>query len=509
MRYKLAILGAAVLMLVLAAVATLREKIQEADRADTTRVHQHMVARQPEAGCDCDGSGFCTHLPLVVIDTKGQDIPGYPAVTRDAAGQEIRKRDIYDQSYYTMAWDGRDIIDVEVSVIDNKNRNNHPLDEPDFVTKSEMRVRGNSSRNFEKTPYLLNFLKEDGTNRDIKVMGMESHHQWALHGPYLDKSLVRNYLWYNLSGAVMEYAPNVRYCELILNGEYQGLYLMTETITNGGNTSRLRLRDTLKDTEITGYLLRLDRPTEADRGSLRDVYSYSERLLLTQVDVSLRYPSTYRLTPELAWDIELDFSAFEKSLYSLDYDTKDYGYENWIDVDSFVDYFLLNELSYNVDAGTYSTYLYKEVEGKYKLCVWDFNNACGNYMENEGSPDAGFHLHEKLWYNMLFRDEEFVEQILIRYEQLRGTLFDEDYLMRYIDDTLAYLGPAVARNNERWADSMKNWEPLVPVERNVHSHEEAVVQLKDWILGRIHWMDNNIHALKQYSHPSRNKLYNY
>ena len=62
---------------------------------------------------------------------------------------------------------------------------------------------------------------------------MDAHYEWALHGPYLDKSLIRNYMWYNIAGEIMDYAPNVRFCEVVLNGEYKGLYVMTETITNG------------------------------------------------------------------------------------------------------------------------------------------------------------------------------------------------------------------------------------------------------------------------------------
>ena len=64
-------------------------------------------------------------------------------------------------------------------------------------------------------------------------MGMDAHYEWAMHGPYLDKSLIRNYMWYNIAGEIMDYAPNVRFCEVIINGEYKGLYVMTGTITNG------------------------------------------------------------------------------------------------------------------------------------------------------------------------------------------------------------------------------------------------------------------------------------
>ena len=84
--------------------------------------------------------------------------------------------------------------------------------------------------------------------------------------------------------------------------------------------------------------------------------------------------------------------------------------------------------------------------------------------------------------------------------------------MNYIDSTLEYLGPAVERNNARWTGEISgevSWDALLPKTRDLHSHEEAVQQLKDWIIQRGAWLDENIHTLRQYAHPSRNKVYNH
>ena len=82
-----------------------------------------------------------------------------------------------------------------------------------------IRVRGNSSRYFDKKNYLIRLTDDTGKYENHEVMGMEPHYEWALHGPYLDKSLIRNYMWYNIAGEMMDYAPNVRFCEVIVNGE--------------------------------------------------------------------------------------------------------------------------------------------------------------------------------------------------------------------------------------------------------------------------------------------------
>ena len=492
MKYKIIGIVMAAVMVAAAFLALPMETVEQTGG----RIHQHLSSRK-DTGCDCDGSQLCSHLPLVIIDTGGQTIPGTPTEERDMFGQPI----------YTTAEDGSSTIRAQVSVVDNGDSNNHSGDEADISTLCELRLRGNSSRRFPKMPYSLKFINEDGSSNDLEVMGMGAHHDWALHGPILDKTMIRNYMWYNIAGEIMEYAPNTRFCGLVLNGEYQGLYLMVETITDGEDC-RLNLTRNVRGTEMSGYLLRVDRPVEADLETDRDVYTYLERSSQIMRDVAIRFPGKSDLTPELAEEIELDYAVFEKCLYSYDHDTEDYGYWNWIDVDNFVDYFLINEFTGNLDAGSYSTYIYKEVGGKYKLCVWDFNNACDNYQEDETEP-AEFHMTEAIWYFMLLKDEEFVERILERYEQLRQTYLSDEYLMEYIDDTLEYLGPALERNNQRWAAEIEGWEGLLPAERNLHSHGEAVAQLKEWLLARGAWLDAHIDILRQYSHPSRNKVYNH
>ncbi len=492
MKYKLLGLAAAIAILFVAVAATPADPSSR----NGPRVHQHLSART-DTGCGCGGEQLCSHLPLVVIDTGGQRVPG------EVTGMADR----FGQATYTTAEDGNSMIRAEISVIDNEDRNNHLTDEPDFATACAFRIRGNSSRKFPKLPYLVKFINEEGEDQDIPVMGMDAHHEWVLNGPILDKSLLRNYMWYNISGEIMEYAPNVRFCELVLNGEYLGLYLVVETVT-GGDGCRLQLSLDVKDAEATGYLLRVDRPTEADLETTRDIYAFSERSGQINTDVAIRYPGKSKLTPKLAKDIELDYSAFEKSLYSFDHNSDSYGYWNWINVDSFVDYFLINEFTKNADAGSFSTYIYKEAGGKFKLCVWDFNNACDNYQEQEFGAES-FFMVKRAWYFMLFKNEEFTGQVLRRYEQLRRTFLSDEYLMGYIDETLAFLGPALERNNQRWAAEIAGWNGLADVERNLHSHEAAVEQLKEWLLKRGAWLDSNMHTLQQYAHPSRNKSFNH
>ncbi len=493
MKYR--ILGGFAALIVIVATAAAAYLDTETDPG---RYHQHLEEPGYTPCSDHGENVFCSHLPLVLIDTEGQEVPGEPGTG---------KHDRFHTTIYTTAPDGSDYINVKVSVIDNEEGNNHLTDVPAFVTNSLFRIRGNSSRRFEKKPYLLKFVNEEGEDRDISVMGMDAHNEWALHGPYMDKSLVRNYMWYNISGEIMDYAPNVRYCEVFINGGYRGLYLMVETIT-GGRNARLSLEKSENGADLGGYLLRIDRPTEKDLETPRDVYVLTERLMIVGADVAVRYPGKRNLTTEMSKQIELDFSAFEKALYSYDHDTEEYGYWNWIDVDSFVDYYLLNEFTSNVDANAASTYIYKSPGEKYKMCVWDFNNACNNYRDDDCGAD-GFLFPETGYYMMLFRDEEFVERVIERYRQLRKSFFSEEYMRQYIEGTIEWLGPAAERNFQRWKNAYAEDMLVLRPERNQYSLEEAETFLEDWLTARGEWMDGHIEALRFYGHPSRNKKYNH
>lgn len=487
MKYKLAGLSALLLAIVTAvtAFALLPEK-------DVQRYHQHKDAQQPEQGCDCGGAELCTHLPLVLISTDGREIPGKPIV--DETGVEID---------FTRTEADEDMLSAHICVIENETANNHPSDTPTLESDMLIRIRGNTSRYFEKPSYLVRLTKPDGSYRHETVMGMEPHYEWALHGPYLDKSLIRNYMWYNIAGEIMDYAPNVRFCEVMIDGQYRGLYVMTETITSSPE-SRLKLQEPIEGLHKTGYVVRLDRGSDVQVKNIDTFTQYTYRNLQ---EVDIKYPRSGSLTQDMADAIAQDVSDFEKALYSYDYNTNDYGYWHNIDTGSFVDYFILNEFTANYDAGWLSTYLYKDIGGKCKLCIWDFNSACDNYIDSTVTPQHT-ELQDNIWYFMLMKDDRFNKRILRRYAELRKGILSEAYLNRYIDDTVSYLGGAVERNFAVWGDSLSK-NMLRPDERNVYTHAQALTQIRMFIAQRGAWLDAHFETILQYSHKSKNKKFNH
>ena len=490
MKYKL--IGITVVAAVLA--VTIGMSLVTSDE-ETGRFIEHLDAEQKTPCTDCTAE-LCTHLPIVKIDTQGKDIPG-EVILNEAGGHTID---------YTKSETGEDTIVSQIEIVDNSKEFNHTEDSPKLSTKAKIRIRGNSSRHFEKKGYFLDFITDTGENNPQEVMGMDAHHEWALHGPYLDRTLIRNYMCYSIAGQIMDYAPNVRFCEVIINGEYNGLYLMTETVTAGKDGARLSLSVNKKDNTFSGYLLRVDRGSETE---LKNINSFSEYTHNTGSRVNIEYPGTANLNETLARNIRDDFSAFEKALFSYDYDDEKYGYENFIDEQSFIDYFIFNEFASNYDAAQYSTYIYKGTDGKFRLCVWDFNNAFDNYQENETSYRQ-FALQGKLWYSMLFCDEDFTEKVIARYKELEKLYLNEEYINEFIDGTITYLGDAIDRNYEKWGHIFTpEYDRLFDFHRNHHSYETAVLQLKEYAAHRCEWMSENIETLRQYSAESKVKQHNY
>ncbi|MDC7291244.1 CotH kinase family protein [Blautia schinkii] len=214
------------------------------------------------------------------------------------------------------------------------------------------------------------------------------------------------------------------------------------------------------------------------------------------------------LNSDLAESISKDFSKFEKALYSFDYDTKLYGYDNYIDIENFAEYYLINEITQNLDAGRYSTYFYKDIRGKIKMSVWDFNNCCDNYIEDEQAL-AGFFMHNRVWFFMLSKDEKFNDIVIEKYEDLRKSILSDESITDYITSVKEYLGCAIDRNFQVWGYTFESEHDLLPEGRKIGSFEEAVEQYESRLIKRLGWMDKYIHILRSYSHESVNKKFNH
>ncbi len=438
--------------------------------------HQHLEDNADESMCT--GIENCSHLPIISINTNNQTIPGED---KNKENYIIADINIYD---------GGDNVTI--------------LGENGTSSKVRIRYRGRSSLGFDKKGYSIKFVDDQDVKIDKSLLGMPEESDWVLHGPFIDKSLIRNYMWYNIGQEIMGQAPKTRFTELYVNNQYQGLYVAVEAVTQSEKT-RTMISKKNQNSIVTSYLLQVDVNVLNEKKSLNSFSVYTNQIGSTpekKLGIVIEYPKEEDLTEETKKYITDDFSKFEKILYSYDYKE----YDDYIDVNSFVDYFIINEFTQNYDIGFTSTYIYKDVSGKYKMYIWDFNSANNNYENDLLDNNQHFKLQENIWYVMLLKDPKFVDRVIKRYKELRQTYLSEEYLNNYIDETVAYLGASIERNFLVWG--YNSISPSLIPHFIPNNYDEAITQLKNAIKERGDWMDKNIETLKQYCHESRNKKYN-
>ncbi|MFB1052171.1 CotH kinase family protein [Paraliobacillus sp. JSM ZJ581] len=443
------------------------------------RYHQHQQV-DTKINTAINFSKIKTHLPVINIKTNGQQIPGSPVKNKKYKYQLSEKGETEIRTSFSL-YQGEDA----------------PL-----TLSAMLHYRGNSSRLFDKKSFAIQFIDEDYQEKDVSLLNMESDNNWSLHGPYLDRSLIRNYLAMNISGEIMPYAPDTRYVELFVDSNYEGLYLLMERVSKG--EGRVPISTPEKNSKQTDYIVKIDRPDKMDF-TLNDFLLDTYKVYPSGVELS--YPTDKQYTYERQQFINQDFSYIAHSIYQIPFAQKKTSYEELLDVQAFYDYFIINELFRNVDAGRYSTYFYRSLRGRLTPVVWDFNNSLNNY-QVVAFDETGFSLTHSIFYEQLLKDDSFVDGLIERYHYLRQTKLETGRLFQYIDETIDFLNDAIVRNNNRWNSvyDLSQYDTnnyLQPIKRNPTNHQDAVEQVKDYIEKRGEWLDCNIDILYQYSHPSR------
>ena len=408
------------------------------------------------------------NLPIILIDTYGVEIPDEPR------------------------------IPASMGIINNESGVNY-IDDPfnDFDGSITIERRGNSSQWQGKTPYRFETVDDEGENSNVELLGMPSENDWVLYAPWQDKTMIRNVLTYQLSNEMERYASRSRYVELYLNDEYRGIYVLMEKIKRDGNRvdiSKLNPDEITGDDVTGGYILKFDWFYTGDNiGGFESefdgmIYNY-------------HYPKPSDIVPEQEAYIEEYINGFETIMMGTDYTNDSTGYPSMMNVESFVDFILLQELAKNVDAYRLSTYIYKDKESiDNRLTagpVWDFNHGFGNcdYGETwevdnwllEYNPEGGDQM--AFWWELLWEDLAFQHKAAVRYTELRQTIFSEEHIYSIIDSIADYLGPAVDRNFARWP-LLGNY--IWPNYYVFDTYEEEIDYLKSWTAQRLAWMDSDI-----------------
>jgi hypothetical protein len=415
-----------------------------------------------------------SNLPIVLLESNGQQIPDEPRIR------------------------------VDMRVIDNGPGVRNAVTDPPTAYDGviDIEIRGSSSQQYPKKQYRIETLNEDGSNRDVPLLGFPSDNDWILHAPYADKTLLRNVLAYDLSRRLGRYASRVRHVELVLNGAYQGVYVLMETIKRGGDRvaiNRLRPDETSGDDLTGGYLLKIDKE-RTDPGW------NSPFPRPTPATPPFRYlyddPDGDEIAPEQAAYIQGFIGAFEAAVQAPDRESPTTGFPAYIDLGSFVDFFLLTELAKNIDGYRLSSYLHKDkdsIDGRLHAGpIWDFNQGFGNNDYYEGFLPTGLQVDffnepepypMPTWWPEIVETDTFQDALRARWLALRAGPFHVDSLMSRIDAQTTLLGEARIRNFQRWPILGTYVWPNGYVGQ---TYADEVGFLKTWLRQRVAWLDGQI-----------------
>lgn len=419
-----------------------------------------------------------SNLPIVLINTNGQSI--------------------INESYITATMG---VIDYGLGAT---NRITDPVNDYDGSIK--IRTRGSWTLQYPQKSYNVTTVDFQGVDFNYKLMGMKTEHKWALYAPYDDYTFVSNPLAFKLSREMGWWAPRTRFCEVMLDTglgyNYNGIYIMMEKIKRDKNRvdiARLDADDNAGDSLTGGYIIGVDRNiNELNPSGFNTKNSPS-------VFIEYVYPDGNDITAQQKKYIKDYIDTVENALLASDFSDPVNGYRKYLDELSFIDFFIIQELSKNLDGFKRSAFLYKDKDSKGgKLHAgpqWDFNAAWGNSEFTKGplgvcgyeNPEGWVYsngfcwMHNiatnspvPFWWSRLLEDPEYVHQLKCRWMKLRQTTLSKSHINNLIDSikTLVTEADAQKRQYTRYDFS--------------YTYSEQCDFLKNWISARIDWMDENM-----------------
>lgn len=425
---------------------------------------------------DVDPEMATSPLPHIEIITRGDDIVDEPKVPADML--------ITDED--STIYDGR--IGIE--------------------------LRGATSQSiFPKKSYGVETWNDNNEDIDESILGMPEEEDWILYGPYSDKTLLRNRLIYALASKMDNYASRTELVELTIDDTSQGLYVWMEKLKRDNeriDISKLNDDENSGEDLTGGYILKIDKIAGNNLGdgynddnSFTSDYPPAGASEGQAIRLLYEYPDAKDITAAQRTYISDYVRGFESALASDDFADPDSGYRQYIDVASYIDFFILNEVSNNVDGYRLSTFMHKDKNGKLKMGpIWDFNLAFGNanYCGGEATDVWAYQFNERcngdfwlvpFWWERLLQDEAYVQALQDRWAALRADVLSETSIMADIDMDVDRLLAAdmVETNNDIWTVIGQEVWPNAFVGE---TYEAEVDYLKDWISQRLVWLDEAI-----------------
>jgi hypothetical protein len=391
-------------------------------------------------------------------------------------------------------------IQGTLSIINNATGLNHPSDVPSFTGMIGINQRGNTT--YPKSSYSVETWSVPTVSLDTSILGMPAENDWVLLSAYEDRSLMRNVLGFRLHEKMGRYASRQRFCEVIVNSQYMGIYTFGEKIKRDSMRVDIAKLTTLDNSGINltgGYIVKID-------GSGAGwVSSYTPPFATTQqINFEYDYPDAGAITPVQQAYIKSFVDSFENSLNATNFQDTLLGWRQNGAVNAFADFMILQEVSKNNQAYRKNTYLYKDKGTKLRPGpLWGMEVAWHNTADCNGSADTGWCYNyggvcdtaaklPPFWWQRLASDTSFIDEVKCRYTNYRqsGNLLDTVKIFAMIDSMSSLLNAngAISRNFTQWPI----WGvPIVneptPMAAN---YTQEVAQLKSFITARLAWLDS-------------------
>jgi hypothetical protein len=387
-------------------------------------------------------------------------------------------------------------------------------DTPAVTSRVRLNRRGSSTLNNPKFNLSIEARNAyDDDERDVPMLGMKSHSDWILHAPYsYDRALLRNPFIHDLSNQLGHWAPHHRMAEVFLDfsstglrssgttNEYFGIYNILEKVNRGKdrmNLTKLNPYDNDAAKKTGGYIWKIDRSDSSAEtftaGGFSQVYDYpkAEALKSPQRDPQEQYLTQY-------------LNAFNAAVTSANKDPVT-GYPSYLEITETIDHHLLNVWAFNVDGLRLSAYWHKDRGGKFAAGpTWDFDRSMSSTDGRDANPnqwrastgDLGTDFFNgsadsRRWWHHLFRDPDFYQQYIDRWQELRRGSFSPANVNSLLDSINSSMSvDAVARDLTRWGRTKRAWTS--PFTSQVHPASQAaeVQRIKDFLQQRANFFDS-------------------
>lgn len=408
-------------------------------------------------------------LPIVVINTNGVEIADEPKIMADMG-----------------------------IIYNGLNQRNHLTDPANNYTgKIGIETRGDFSSSLPQKSYGFELWDANSQAIEQELIGMPAESDWVLVANYNDKSFVRNVLAHKLFSGMGHYGVRTRLVDVVLNNDYQGIYMLAEKIKRDSNRVDVPklTTDEISGIDLTGgYIVKIEFSTESETDHWNLPYC--------QLPMVYYYPQEENLAPVQATYIQGVFNAYETALYGTNFADPIDGFRKYIHTESFIDYLIMAEFSMNGDGYLKSRYFYKDkdhADGTYRKIkagpVWDFDWSMKYYSDEtyiglnylNGSEFPGTYAG---WYTRMLEDPLFANEFRCRYEDLRRSVLKETYIDHIIDSVAAFVDESQNWHFDLWGNlGIITGSPEIYASQ---TYTEEIQRLKTLLHNRLTWLDANI-----------------